>query len=164
MKLFYISRDNIKKNKKCLEPGLNQRPLDLQSNALPAELSRQCIILYFIEDVYSLYVNKNEFRSKKRNNNNKNKNYKNSKSNKQRNNDNTYTILKKLVNQISTLTRPNRPPYSNGYNNNNNRRSNLRRNNSQLRGNHNVKYNNPYNGRRQMNNNNNRNFIRASRY
>ena len=30
-------------NKKyiCLEPGLNQRPLDLQSNALPAELSRQ---------------------------------------------------------------------------------------------------------------------------
>ena len=50
------------------------------------------------------------------------------------------------------------------YNNNNNRRSNLRRNNSQLRGNHNVKYNNPYNGRRQMNNNNNRNFIRASRY
>ena len=89
---------------------------------------------------------------------------KNIKSNKQRNNDNTYTILKKLVNQISTLTRPNRPPYSNGYNNNNNRRSNLRRNNSQLRGNHNVKYNNPYNGRRQMNNNNNRNFIRASRY
>ena len=139
--------NKIKKQKKksfCLEPGLNQRPLDLQSNALPAELSRQCIILW--------------------NNNNKNKNYKNIKSNKQRNNDNTYTILKKLVNQISTLTRPNRPPYSNGYNNNNNRRSNLRRNNSQLRGNHNVKYNNPYNGRRQMNNNNNRNFIRASRY
>ena len=30
------------KKKLCLEPGLNQRPLDLQSNALPAELSRHC--------------------------------------------------------------------------------------------------------------------------
>ena len=29
----------------CLEPGLNQRPLDLQSNALPAELSRQYAFL-----------------------------------------------------------------------------------------------------------------------
>ena len=25
---------------KCLDPGLNQGPLDLQSNALPTELSR----------------------------------------------------------------------------------------------------------------------------
>ncbi len=30
--------DTIKKMKKCPLPGLNQRPLDLQSNALPAEL------------------------------------------------------------------------------------------------------------------------------
>jgi hypothetical protein len=29
-----------KKKKKCRDPGLNRGPLDLQSNALPTELSR----------------------------------------------------------------------------------------------------------------------------
>ena len=33
----------ILKIKKCPEPGLNQRPPDLQSDALPTELSRQYI-------------------------------------------------------------------------------------------------------------------------
>ena len=33
-------RENLPK-KKCRNPGLNQGPLDLQSNALPTELFRQ---------------------------------------------------------------------------------------------------------------------------
>ena len=43
--------NKIKKQKKksfCLEPGLNQRPLDLQSDALPAELSRHCCKFFYI--------------------------------------------------------------------------------------------------------------------
>ena len=119
----------------------------------------------FMEDVYSLYLNKREFRSKKNKSQNRNRNFKNIKQDKQRNNDNTYSILKKLVSQISTLTRPNRPPYSNnGYNRSNIRRSNFRSNTPQLRGNRNVQNYNPFNGRRQTYNNNNRNFIRTSRY
>ena len=118
-----------------------------------------------MEDVYSLYLNKREFRSKKNKSQNRNRNFKNIKQDKLRNNDNTYSILKKLVNQISTLTRPNRPPYSNnGYNRSNTRRSNFRSNTPQLRGNRNVQNYNPFNGRRQTYNNNNRNFIRTSRY
>ena len=47
------SKELYKKNIFCLEPGLNQRPLDLQSNALPAELSRQVEIIQQFDIVES---------------------------------------------------------------------------------------------------------------
>ena len=34
-----VSRATKKKEKQCRDPGSNQGPLDLQSNALPTELS-----------------------------------------------------------------------------------------------------------------------------
>ena len=40
MCIVYIVQAKKKKKKSCRDPGSNQGPLDLQSNALPTELSR----------------------------------------------------------------------------------------------------------------------------
>ena len=41
---IFLGERNIGKKQKCRDPGSNRGPLDLQSNALPTELSRQQII------------------------------------------------------------------------------------------------------------------------
>ena len=46
----FISKNKIMENK-CRDPGSNRGPLDLQSNALPTELSRQD------KKQYNIYVN-----------------------------------------------------------------------------------------------------------
>ena len=38
---IFLGERNIGKKQKCRDPGSNRGPLDLQSNALPTELSRQ---------------------------------------------------------------------------------------------------------------------------
>jgi hypothetical protein len=43
----------MKKQKMCQLPGSNQGPLDLQSNALPAELSRHLLLLQRVSGFYS---------------------------------------------------------------------------------------------------------------
>ena len=40
-----------KKKKKCRDPGSNQGPLDLQSNALPTELSRLPVVILANESI-----------------------------------------------------------------------------------------------------------------
>ena len=42
--LFYVDNFLKKIIKKCLDPGLNQGPTDLQSDALPTELSRLAVV------------------------------------------------------------------------------------------------------------------------
>ena len=44
-----VRKVRISKKKKSQNPGLNQGPLDLQSNALPTELFRQIQLPFLIE-------------------------------------------------------------------------------------------------------------------
>ncbi len=52
MKVYITENMNASMNKICRAPGSNRGPLDLQSNALPTELSRLLVnwgVQYFVD-------------------------------------------------------------------------------------------------------------------